>query len=47
MEKSIRQISLNLGKMDQRNIRLVLVILSLILFVIGAGAPATGGGIGG
>jgi len=43
----MRRLSLNATKMDSRYLRLVLVVLTLILFVIGAGAPQAGGGFGG
>ncbi len=33
-----------LGQLDQRHVRLMLAVLSLVLFVIGAGAPADFGG---
>ena len=47
MERYIREIGLTLGKMDARYIRLILVLLTLILFVLGAGAPGTSGGFSG
>jgi hypothetical protein len=47
MERFIHELNLNLGKLDQRHARLLLVILTLVLFVLGAGAPGAGGGIGG
>jgi hypothetical protein len=47
MENIVRNISLNASKLDSRSVRLVLVILTLIMFVIGAGAPMSGGGFGG
>jgi hypothetical protein len=34
------------GKIDRRHIQLILLIITLSLLVIGAGAPA-GGGLGG
>ena len=36
-----------LGGLNAHQLRYLLVILTLILFVIGAGAPAGGGGYGG
>jgi hypothetical protein len=47
MDKIIRQISLDLGNLNSQHLRLLLIILSLILFVLGAGAPTTPGGFGG
>jgi hypothetical protein len=39
MKYFFRNLSLNAAKMDSRYLRLILVVLTLILFVIGAGAP--------
>jgi hypothetical protein len=47
MRNFVRSLSLNAVKMDSRYLRLILVVLTLIMFVIGAGAPMIGGGIGG
>jgi hypothetical protein len=38
--------TLFLSRINPKHIRLILAILTLILFVLGAGAPGTGGGIG-
>lgn len=46
MKNQLNRISLTVSKFDQRHVRLALIILSLALFVIGAGAPAIGGEIG-
>jgi len=46
MNNQLNRIALAISKFDQRHIRLALIILSLALFVIGAGAPAIGGEIG-
>ncbi len=43
MKHLVRDISFGLSKIDRRYIQLILVILSTILFVIGAGAPEGGG----
>ena len=46
--KKILQVSRQyVGKLDRRHIQFVLLILSLSLFVLGAGAPGSSGGIGG
>jgi hypothetical protein len=37
---------MNLSKIDRRHIQLLLAILSLGLFALGAGAPAHGGDVG-
>jgi len=47
MKAYINQITLTLGKLDQRHIRLALILLSLALFALGAGAPEITGTAGG
>jgi hypothetical protein len=47
MESKIREIGLSLGKLDTRYIRLIIVLITLILFVLGAGAPGIDGGFSG
>lgn len=47
MKHTIRDLSLVLGRVNQRHVQLVLALLGLILFVLGAGAPADSGGGGG
>ncbi len=42
--KTLRDLKLMSGKLDSRTARLILVILSLAMFVIGAGAPGGGSG---
>ena len=42
--RSILNLSLVLGHLDRRHARLGLAVLTLALFVLGAGAPAIGGG---
>jgi len=44
MKRTLRRIDLALGQLDQRHVRLSLVVLSLVLFVLGAGAPGASGG---
>lgn len=39
MERYDRNLTLLLGQLDQRHIRLAMLVLTLILFVLGAGAP--------
>jgi hypothetical protein len=46
MKSQFNRAVLSLSKFDQKHVRLALIILSLALFVIGAGAPAIGGEIG-
>jgi multisubunit Na+/H+ antiporter MnhB subunit len=45
MKRNIRDLSLMLGRVEQRHIRFGLAVLTLILFILGAGAP--GGDCGG
>ena len=44
MKRSIRDLSLTLGHLDRRHVKLGLAVLTLAIFVIGASAPAIGGG---
>ena len=46
MKNKLNDLSLIFGRLNQNHIRLLLAILTLILFVLGAGAPGTGGGPG-
>ena len=46
MNYKFHQLKLNLASLDPRYIRLALVILSLTLFVLGAGAPENIGDLG-
>ncbi len=45
MKGKIRDFTLLVGRMDRRHIRLVLLVMTLILFVLGGGAPEDGGGV--
>jgi len=47
MKGNVRDLKLTLGRLDRRHVRLGLAVLTLALFVLGAGAPAMGGGVGG
>ncbi|HEX7972767.1 MAG TPA: hypothetical protein VF498_00020 [Anaerolineales bacterium] len=47
MERYVREFQLGLGKINSQHIKLVLALLALTLFVLGAGAPGMGSGIGG
>ena len=38
---------LNCKALTQNNIRMTLFVVTLVLFIIGAGAPGDGGGLGG
>jgi hypothetical protein len=46
MEYKLHQLKLGLASLDMRYVRLVMIVLSLTLFVLGAGAPEMGGDIG-
>lgn len=47
MKRYVRNLSLMLGQLDQRHVRLGLIVLTLILFVLGSGAPEDYSGSGG
>lgn len=47
MRDRVRDIGALVGTMDPRMAKLILVILSVVMFVLGAGAPGDGGGWGG
>jgi hypothetical protein len=44
MKHKTRNMSLILGQLDRRHVRVGLAVLTLALFVLGASAPAVGGG---
>lgn len=44
MKRNISSLKLTLGRLDQRHVRLGLAVLTLVLFVLGAGAPSDSGG---
>jgi hypothetical protein len=46
MKHTFAQLSLLAGKIQPNHIRLALTVLALALFVIGAGAPESGGSVG-
>jgi hypothetical protein len=46
MKRNIQNLSLTLGQLDSRHVRLGLVVLSLVLLLLGAGAPLATGGHG-
>jgi hypothetical protein len=46
MKDTIRQLTLSVSQIDRRLLQVVLLVIVLALFVLGAGAPATGGGPG-
>jgi hypothetical protein len=44
MKHNVQNLRLILGQLDRRRVRIGLAVLTLALFVLGAGAPAIGGG---
>lgn len=43
MNSKFFNISVNIGRIEQQHVRTALILGTLILFVLGAGAPAVGG----
>ena len=46
MKDTIRQLTLSVSQIDRRLLQVVFLVVVLVLFVLGAGAPVTGGGPG-
>jgi|SaaInl7_200m_RNA_FD_contig_71_898163_length_1321_multi_5_in_0_out_0_4 hypothetical protein len=46
MKNLFNNITVKTGKLDRRHIQLLLVLLSLVLFALGAGAPGASGDVG-
>jgi hypothetical protein len=44
MKNEVRNLKVVVGQIDRRYVRLGLAVLTVALFVLGAGAPAIGGG---
>jgi len=47
MKKLTQKLSLSVAKIERRHIQVFLTLLVLSMLVLGAGAPAMGGGSGG
>ncbi|MCL4562791.1 MAG: hypothetical protein M1281_19530 [Chloroflexi bacterium] len=47
MKSIARDITLAISRVDRRTIQMVVIILSLAMFLLTAGAPASDGGFGG
>jgi hypothetical protein len=47
MKRGIYHVNNLLGQTDERRVRVGLAVLTLVLFVLGAGAPGAGGAHGG
>ena len=45
MKNIARDLKIQISKVSPVDVRLVLFVLTLVLFVLGAGAPDAGGGI--
>ncbi len=45
MKNIAREIILTASKLDRRHIEIILLVVSMALLVLSAGAPETGGGI--
>jgi hypothetical protein len=46
MKNTIAQLSLSVSKIQKHHIQFFFLLLAIALLVLGAGAPADGGGIG-
>ena len=46
MEYQLHQLKIALARLDMRYVRLAMILFSLTLFVLGAGAPDMGGDLG-
>ena len=46
MNHKYTTLKLGLASLDMRHVRLAMVLISLVLFVLGAGAPDMGGDLG-
>ncbi len=47
MRKNFDDLKLQLAGLDRRHLRLALIILSIIMFVLGSGAPGASSDFGG
>lgn len=47
MESYVRNLFVSMGKISRNQIQLFILIITLILFVLGAGAPGAWGGFSG
>ncbi len=46
MKNALTQLALSVQKIDRRHIQFVLALLTLVMLVLGAGAPEDGGHVG-
>lgn len=47
MKHIFRNLHLSVTKINRQHVQLIVLLITLSLFVLGAGAPGSGGGIGG
>lgn len=47
MDRYLNEFKLVFARLDRRHVQLFILILTLILFVLGAGAPGAGGDVSG
>lgn len=47
MDRYLNEFKLVFASLDRRHVQLFILILTLILFVLGAGAPGAGGDVSG
>jgi len=47
MKNKLALLAISAQKIDRRHVQLILIIVSLIMLVLGTGAPLDGGGTGG
>ncbi len=46
MNYKLQQLKLGLARVNSQHVKLAMIILSLVLFVLGAGAPESGSDLG-
>ncbi len=46
MQKTISQLTVRFGQIDQQTVKIIILLAGLALFAIGAGAPVSSGGPG-
>jgi hypothetical protein len=46
MKDTIRQLTFTVSQLNRQHVQVIILVISLMLFVLGAGAPVSGGGPG-
>jgi hypothetical protein len=46
MKDTLRQLTINVSQLNRQHVQLIVLVVTLMLFVLGAGAPVSGGGPG-